>query len=115
MNISTTFTVIALVFVFVLSQICGYIFNIRADKFYKSFHFTGGFLTYILGDSLSLNKIAGLIFVVFVGIAWEIYEWALWKYLSKKNIDRPRKKDTTNDLTMDFVGGLSALILTGLI
>lgn len=115
MNISTIYSSIALVFVFVLSYTCGWAFKIRSDKFYRPFHFTGGFLTYVLADSLSFNQITGLILVIFVGIAWEIYEWVFWKYLSKRKIDKPRKKDTTDDLIMDFVGGLSALILTGLI
>jgi len=114
-NISTTYSAFALLFVFILSYTCDWVFKIRSDKFYRLFHFAGGFLIYILADSLSIGKIAGLIFVVLVGIAWEIYEWAFWKYISKTNIDRPKKKDTTNDLIMDFVGGLSALILTGLI
>lgn len=111
MNISTVSSGIGLLFVFVLSYICAWVFKIRADKFYKPFHFAGGFLVFVFSNSLITNKFLCLVLVVMVGIAWEIYEWAFWKILSKRKIDRPRRKDTINDLIMDFIGGATAFIL----
>lgn len=75
----------------------------------------GGFLVYIFVNSLLKIKLLSLFLVVIVGIAWEIYEWLLWKFIFKRRLEKPQKKDTIDDLIKDFLGGLSALIITSLL
>lgn len=114
MNI-TLYSFFALVFLYFLSYISYYLFKIHSNKFYKWFHFAGGYLTYILVNSLMGNWLLSLIAVVLVGIAWEIYEWLLWKYILKRKSEKPQRKDTLDDLFKDFLGGLSAFALTQLV
>ena len=111
----TTLSFLALILLYALANICDRVFNIHSNKFYKMFHFAGGFFVYIFINSLISNKLVSLFGVILVGVVWEIYEWLFWKYVSKRKIDKPQKKDTTNDLFMDFWGGTSALILTSLL
>ena len=114
MNI-TFYSFITLVFLYFLSYICSYLFKIRSNKFYKWFHFAGGFLIYIFVNSLINNQLLSLFIVILVGIAWESYEWLLWKFIFKRKFEKPGKKDTTDDLIKDFLGGLTAFAVTELI
>lgn len=115
MSSSTLSSGIALLFVFVLSYLCGLLFKIKADKFYRPFHFAGGFLAFMFTHSLVSNKILCLFSVILIGIGWEIYEWGFWKFLVKRRSEKPEKKDTINDLVMDLSGGFLAFLLTSLV
>lgn len=106
---------IALIFLYFLSYISCYLFKIHSNKFYRWFHFAGGFLIYIFVNSLINNSLLSLFITILVGIAWEIYEWLLWKFILKRKLDKPGKKDTTDDLIKDFLGGLTAFAVTELI
>jgi hypothetical protein len=101
-----------LITLFILSEICGQVFKIRNNSFYRIFHFTGGCLTFLFLFSMIPNTILCLILTEIVGVFWEIYEWIRWKYFGRKKIDRPQKKDTLEDLVLDFTGGVFALIFT---
>lgn len=114
MNI-TILSLAALFSLYLLSYVCGYVFKIYSNKFYGIFHFAGGYLMYIFINSLVKNWLLSLSGVVIVGILWEIYEWIFWKYISRRKRDKPQKKDTTNDLFMDILGGITSLALTRLI
>lgn len=70
---------------------------------------------YIFINSLVKNWLLSLSGVIIVGILWEIYEWIFWKHISRRKRDKPQKKDTTDDLFMDFLGGLSAFVLIDLV
>jgi hypothetical protein len=111
----TLYSFVALTFLYFLSYVCSYLFKIRSDKFYKWFHFAGGYLIYIFTNSLINNWLISLIITIFVGIAWEIYEWLSWKYIFKRKLEKPQKKDTIDDLIKDFLGGLSAFGVNQLI
>jgi hypothetical protein len=111
----TAYSFIALVFLYVLSYTCSYLFKIRSNNFYKWFHFAGGYLIYTLVNSLINNWLLSLIIVILVGIAWEIYEWLLWKFIFKRKLEKPQKKDTTDDLIKDFLGGLTAFAVYELV
>jgi hypothetical protein len=114
MNI-TLYSGVSLILLYLLAYGCYFVFRITSDKFYSPFHFMGGFLTFIFFNRLTHKVLLSLILVVMIGIIWEIYEWLMWKYVSKKFFARPKKKDTTSDLFFDLLGGVLALILTSLI
>lgn len=112
---TTAYSFIALVFLYFLSYACSYLFKIRSNKFYKWFHFAGGYLIYIFVNSLINNWMLSLFLTILVGIFWEIYEWLLWRYILKRRFEKPQKKDTTDDLIKDFLGGLSAFAISQLV
>lgn len=114
MNI-TNCSFLALVFLYFLSYTSCYLFKIRSNKFYKWFHFAGGYLIYVFIDSIINNRLLSLFVVILVGIAWEVYEWLLWKYILKSKFQKPQKKDTTDDLIKDFLGGLTAFAVSELV
>lgn len=107
----TAWALVGLLAVYLLSHFAGYILNINDDRFYSPFHFTGGVLTafffYGLTNSYALS-VAG---TMAIGIAWEIYEVLLWKYVYKKRKYKPKKDDTRNDLILDLVGSLTTIFL----
>jgi len=111
----TILSLAALFFLYILSYACSYVFKIYSNKFYRIFHFAGGYLIYVFINSLVKNWLLSLFGVIVIGILWEIYERVFWKYISRRKRDRPQKKDTTDDLFMDFLGGISAFVLTDLV
>ena len=110
MNI-TLWSFIILLFLYIAANVCWHLFKIINNNFYKPFHFAGGFFIYVFLESILRNKLLSLFLVIIVGIAWEIYEWLLWKYVFKRKKDKPQKKDTTNDLFMDLAGGVTASLI----
>ena len=100
-----------LIILFLLGEVCGYVLKIRANSFYAFFHFTGGALVFLFLHSFLANYYVCLLLTELVGVLWEIYEWALWKYFLKKKLFKPERNDTRNDLILDFIGGTVMLIL----
>ena len=101
----------ALMVIFFIAYMAGFMFNNRNDKFYNYFHFTAGFLLTLFIYSFTNNYLASLLLTFVVGVIWEIYEWASWKYLLKKKKYKPTKKDTKTDLILDTLGGTLAIIV----
>lgn len=98
----------------ILSHITTYVFHIRTDEFYSYFHLTAGILSTFLFYSFSGDYGLSIVLTLLLGIAWEIYEWYLWKLVLKKKKFQPQPDDTRNDLVVDFVGslfGVAALAL----
>jgi|SRR3989344_3538792 len=94
------------------AEVSAFIFKIYNNRFYRIFHFIGGALVYLLFFNLTQNRLLSLVLVLVVGILWEIHEWVLWKFFLKKRVYKPEKKDTLDDLLMDFLGGLLFYIVS---
>lgn len=115
---------VGLVSLFVLDLICAIYFKIRSDAFYAPFHFVGGLLMAIflfeimrIADFaiLGLNRSTlAVIGTVLVGASWELGEWLLWKLFLKKKKYKPGGRDTVNDLCLDLIGALAAILIIGL-
>lgn len=110
MSSITLYSLIGLVSLLILSYICGLVFKIHSNKFYRYFHLLGGALSFIFVNSIIQNLFLSLISVFIIGIAWEIFEWFQWKYLLKKDVFKPRKRDTVNDLVLNLLGALFILL-----
>lgn len=50
-----------------------------------------------------------------IGISWEIYEWFLWKYVLKKEVFKPKKQDTINDLVLDSLGAITTILFLSIL
>jgi len=85
--------------------------NIRNEKFFNYFHFSGGLVLTLFFFSFVGNYSLSLLLTFVTGIVWEVYEWASWKYFLKKKKYKPMKKDTKNDLILDMVGGVVAIVI----
>ena len=107
---STLFNLLGLAFLLIASLISAKVFKIRNDKFYAPFHFLGGLLTTFLLLGLFGRILVAILVTVLVGILWEIGEWLLWKLIIKKQEYRPGGRDTVNDLLLDFLGGIAAIM-----
>lgn len=103
------FSLFGLVVLFVFAQICGYGFKIRSDKFFMPFHFLGGLFTALLCFTLWQNLYLSVFFTILVGIAWEVYEWLSWRFVLKKDIYKPKRRDTMYDLLLDTAGALTVV------
>lgn len=107
-------SITGLVALVLLSYFTGFVLHIRSDQFYSYFHLTAGVLAAFLFYSFTRNFVVAILLTVALGIAWEIYEWNMWKYVFKKKRFQPQPDDTRNDLVVDFVGalfGVAALAL----
>lgn len=104
-------SIIVLPLLVVLAYVCGLIFKIEKDSFYRIFHFLGGGFTFLLiyGFLGVFNLSLFLTFIV--GILWEIHEVLMWKYVFKKKKKKPGKVDTIEDLFMDMFGAVSFYFL----
>jgi len=109
------YSLLGLIILFVVANISGFILNIRNDKFFNYFHFLGGLVVTIFFFSFTNNYLTALALTFITGILWEVYEWVSWKYFLKKKKYKPMKKDTKNDLVLDMVGGVVALIILTLV
>ncbi len=111
MNFVSDVSFIGLVLLFIIAEVCSSVLNIRSNSFYNYFHFTGGALTFIFIFSLTGNHILSLLATEAVGILWEIYEWARWKFFQKKKIYQPELTDTRNDLLLDLFGAIVMYVM----
>lgn len=105
------FSLLGLVIIYILSNICGFVLNIRSNRFFTIFHFAGGLLTALFFFSFFNNYLFVLILTVVTGVFWEVYEWLLWKYVLKKKQFKPERQDTINDIIVDILGAIVALLL----
>jgi|WetSurSiteA1Bulk_404760.scaffolds.fasta_scaffold00244_13 VanZ family protein len=97
---------IGLALVFLISEICGRVFNIKKDAYYAHFHFVGGLLTCLLFFALTKDKIMAVVLTLVTGVLWEIYEYFRYTYLPKRITIKLTRKDTRNDLLLDLLGAL---------
>ncbi len=114
MNTITLLSALGLLFIFILAEVSYLRFKIYSDRFYSFFHFAGGIISYLFFYGVTNDYKTSFFFVVATGILWEIYEWVEWKYFRKKIIDKPRTKDTIEDLILDVIGAGVMLILLAL-
>ncbi len=96
---------------FLAAEFCDHILKITDQKFYSFFHLLGGAFVFLFFDSLLSSYPLSLFLTLVVGVAWEIYEWALWKYFLKKKKYKPEAKDTRNDLIVDMTGATISLLV----
>jgi VanZ family protein len=102
---------LGLILVFLISEICGRVFNIKKDAYYAHFHFVGGFLVCLFFFALLRDKLLTVALTGVTGVLWEIYEYFRYTYLPKKITIKLTKKDTRNDLLLDFLGALLGVAL----
>ena len=107
---STLLNLLGLIILLIANFISVKVFKIRNNKFYAPFHFLGGLLTMFLFLSLVGRILVALSLTILVGILWEITEWLWWKLVIKKQEYKPGGRDTMNDLILDFLGGITAII-----
>mgnify|MGYP001609135552 FL=1 len=107
---STLLNLLGLIILLIANFISVKVFKIRNNKFYAPFHFLGGLLTMFLFLSLVGRILVALSLTILVGILWEITEWLWWKIVIKKQEYKPGGRDTMNDLILDFLGGITAII-----
>lgn len=107
-------SLVGLILLFVLAEICGGVLKIRRNSFYRLFHFTGGCLTFLFFFSLIPNPILCLILTETVGILWEIYERIRFKLSPKKKVKKLGRKDTIEDLVLDMAGGIFGFLFTSI-
>ena len=100
---------------YVLAQISTFVFDITDNEYYNYFHFTGGVLTGLLMYSFTNNYVSALLLTIVVGGLWEVHEWMLWKFFYHKKKFKQEKDDTINDLVLDSVGALTALVVLSFI
>ncbi len=108
------YSFLGLVIIFTVANISGFMLNIRNDKFFNYFHFLGGLVVTLFFFSFTSNYTQALFLTLLTGILWEVYEWVSWKYFLKKKKYKPMKKDTRNDLILDMVGGMVAILILAL-
>lgn len=100
-----------------------FIFNFVATKFYwyssiwwfdMLMHFLGGFwlalafiFLFLKKDIIFSDIFKIIIFVLFIGILWEVFEFSLDKTISKNIFNL---LDTSSDICFDIAGGLSGII-----
>lgn len=115
-----------LILLFALSLLTTHVLGIRRDRFYRPFHFAGGFLSALLAIGLINAIVPGqfssgaiivlvLLFTLIVGLLWETYEWVQWRLFLKDTWRRPTLRDTTDDLGMDILGAIAALLVAALL
>lgn len=107
--------VLALLALFLLSYISSLLLNLHNNDFFSHFHFVAGFLSTILFFLMFKNYFLALLLTVGTGVLWEFYELVSWRYLIKKKSFKPERKDTIEDIILDFTGGLLALVILALI
>lgn len=105
----------ALLALFLLSYISSLLLNLHNNDFFSHFHFVAGFLTTVFFFLLFKNYVLALALTVCTGVIWEFYEVVSWRYLIKKKAFKPARKDTVEDIILDFVGGLLALVILALV
>lgn len=103
--------IVGLLALFFLSHYTGYMLNMRKDIFFSPFHFTGGLLTALLSYGLTHSYALAVASTLGIGVAWEVYEVMVWKYVLKEKKYKPKDGDTRNDLLLDFIGSLTAIAL----
>lgn len=108
------YSLAGLLALFFLSHFTGFIMGIRDDRFYSPFHFVGGMLSGFFFYGLTHSFALSIVLTMAIGVAWEIYEVLLWKYLLKQRKFKPKKDDTKNDLVLDFFGSLATVALTAM-
>lgn len=108
----TTISLLALFIIFLVSRITDYVFKIRNDTFYRPFHFAGGFFVTLAAFDITKSFISSIVITIIIGLLWEAYEWALWRYIPyfHKRENKPGIEDTKNDLLLDLLGSVSALL-----
>ena len=100
-----------------------FLLNYLAEKFYwysaiwwfdMLMHFLGGFWLGLLffyifppKDNLIRSAIGALLFVLFIGLGWELFEVALNNMIAGETFDYV---DTISDLFFDLSGGLCAIL-----
>ncbi len=108
------FSLIGLIALYLISLYFGYVRHITNDNFYAPFHFIGGILTGLFFFSLTHNVAFSLVGTLMTGLLWEVYEQIVWKVFVKKKKFRPGRQDTFNDLCLDVLGSLLAVLLVRL-
>lgn len=107
----TILSLTGLILLYSLSLFTSYKLNISNDNFYAPFHFAGGLLTGMFFFSLTERAPLAVILTIMVGILWEVYEQIVWKLFVKKKKFQPKLPDTINDLVLDFLGSVVAVLL----
>lgn len=98
---------IFILFCFVIvAQIANYVFHVDNDNFFAPFHFACGALVAIIIAQILGNYGAAVYLTLVVGLAWEVYEVLLWKFVLKKKKFAPDPIDTRNDLVLDLIGAM---------
>ena len=110
----TLYSFVGLISLVIIAHITSLVFHILNDRFYSFFHLAAGILAAFLFYNFSGNYIKSIILTVFLGIAWEIYEWYEWKLILKKKKFQPQPDDTRNDLIIDFIGSLVGVAILAL-
>ena len=104
-------SLVGLMVLFIGANASNLVFKIRDERYYGVYHFAGGFLMTLFLFSVFGDKWLALALAVVTGLLWEVYEWLLWKYFLKKKKYKPQRQDTINDLFLDFLGGLTAVMI----
>jgi len=104
-------SLLGLISLFVLAQLATFIFKITRNRFYSLFHFAGGFLVSTLLFRLSGNYLYAIFGTLGIGVLWEIYEYLLWRFVQKDDKFKQERKDTINDIVLDFLGGITAIVI----
>lgn len=105
------FSFFGLISIFALAQIATFVFKITRNRFYNLFHFAAGILLAIFFFSFFGSYTFALLATLVTGVLWEIYEYLLWKFVLKKKKFKPERKDTVQDIVLDFLGGLTAVVI----
>lgn len=105
------YSFIGLVSLVIVSHITSFVFHILSDRFYSFFHLAAGILAAFFFYAFTQNYIISVVLTVFLGIAWEVYEWYEWKLILKKKKFQPQPDDTRNDLLVDLLGSLIGVAL----
>lgn len=104
-------SLLGLISLFALAQITTFVFKITRNRFYAPFHFAGGLLLAIFFFSLFGSYTFALLATLGTGVLWEVYEYLLWKFVLKKKKFKPERKDTVQDIVLDFLGGVTAVAI----
>jgi len=100
-----------LILLFALAQITTFVFKISRNRFYSPFHFAGGFLAALFSFSFVGNYLLALLLTIAIGVLWETYEYLFWKFVLKKKKFKPEREDTIQDIVLDFLGGITAVVI----
>lgn len=105
------FSFLGLLTLVITANITSFVFHILNDRFYNPFHLAAGILAVCFFYSFTHAVVPAVVLTMLLGIAWELYEWCLWKYILKKKKYQPQPADTRNDLLLDFAGSLIGIAL----
>jgi len=106
---------LGLILLYASAQIATFVFKKTDNEFYNYFHFTGGVLVGLFMYSFTNNYLTAFLLTIVIGLLWEVHEWILWKFFYHQKKFKQEKDDTINDLVLDGVGALVALVVLSFI